>query len=169
MLLIHCEHLSARPETETEFGNRGRGLEPTSRWRRADHIAEPINDVEMYGVAFRLAEPAHCRLAGAAGADRIPIPPRHPCLQYLPVAGDSARPLLKRRAIGDKSLALSVVGVRQQDLDWDRHEVGIAVKGIAVRKGKLRGLDLPMDKIGCRRVKALELKTFQSRELLKCD
>ena len=123
----------------------------------------------MYGVAFGLAEPGHSRLTGAAGANRSPIAPRHPCLQYLPVARDTARPLLKRRAIGDESLALSVVGVRQQDLDWDRHEVGIAVKGIAVCKGKLRGLDLPMDKIGCRRVKALELKTFQNRELLKCD
>src|SRR5207302_900275 len=68
--LLEPEHLAARAEPETEFGNDRRGLQPAARRRRRDHVAGLVDDVEVHGVAGHVAHAAHGRLAGAEPADR---------------------------------------------------------------------------------------------------
>src|SRR4051794_22111870 len=53
--LLQPEHLAARAEREAEVGNDRRGLQPSARWRRREHVAVLVDDVEVAGVAAHLS------------------------------------------------------------------------------------------------------------------
>ena len=134
MALLEPEHLRARAEAEAELRDHRRGLQPAARRRGRDHVAVPVDDVEMHRVA---AHRAHA-LAPARPARRIvvvmvqmrrrsarrrrwPRPRRAAVggarLDRLAEALDRARAQLERGASPMSLRALGVVGVRQQRLD----------------------------------------------------
>src|SRR6266516_5817748 len=71
VIFLEPEHLRAAAEAKTQFRDHRRGLQPAAGWRRRDHVAGLVDDVEMHGVAAHLAEAADGRLARTHGADRL--------------------------------------------------------------------------------------------------
>src|SRR5258708_38232102 len=55
MAFLQPEHLRARAETESEFRNDGRGLQPSAGRRRRAHVAGVIGDGGMPGITAHLA------------------------------------------------------------------------------------------------------------------
>src|SRR5580704_3027199 len=70
MAFLEPKHLRAGAEAEAELRDHWRGLQPAARRRRRNHIAGGIDNIEMHGVAARIAEPADSRLAAAEPAHR---------------------------------------------------------------------------------------------------
>src|SRR5262249_27024049 len=62
MVFLQPEHLPPGAEAESEFRNHRRGLQPAAGGRRGNHVAGPIDDVEMHGIAAHFTEPADRRL-----------------------------------------------------------------------------------------------------------
>ena len=111
MSLLEPEHLAARAEPETEFGNDRRGLQPAARRRRRDHVAGLVDDVEVDGVAGHVAHAAHGRLAGAEPADRGTLALLAPQLEDGAKAFDRSRPKFEGRGVADELAPLGVVGI----------------------------------------------------------
>src|SRR3984885_14189511 len=51
MIFLQPEHLCPAAEAEAEFRYYRRRLQPAARWRRRNHVAGLVDDVEMHGVA----------------------------------------------------------------------------------------------------------------------
>ena len=64
---------------------------------------------------------------------------------------------------------LSIVSVRQQNLDRSFDEVGITVERVSIGECELGCFDLQMDELGAHRIEAVEIESFKQRELLQSD
>ena len=63
----------------------------------------------------------------------------------------------------DQLAPFVVIGIRQQGGDRHLHELGIAVKFLAVGISEFGAFDLGMDEFGAGGIEPVELKTFQQR------
>src|SRR5215469_3683801 len=46
------EHLRSGSQAEAKARNDWRALQPAAAWRRGNHVAEPVGNVEMAGIAW---------------------------------------------------------------------------------------------------------------------
>src|ERR1700755_328573 len=73
VFLFEPELLRARAEAETDLRDHRRRLQPAARWRRRDHVAGLIDNVEVHRIAVDLTEAADGRLAGAQRTDGLAL------------------------------------------------------------------------------------------------
>jgi hypothetical protein len=111
-----------------------------------------VRDVEVHGVAARRLAGAH----GRRGVDEAGKPA-------------AAGPQLLRGLVADECAALVVVCGRQQPVEWDVDEVGIAVERLAVGEGELGALGDGVDVFRGTEAHRLEVEARQQGELLEED
>ncbi|MCY1513454.1 hypothetical protein D9M68_479550 [compost metagenome] len=172
--LFQPEHLRARVQPETQFGDDGRGLEPSAGQRGRDHVAPAVDDVDVRGVA-PLGRSAHIGqrglIGGAAGRGdlRQTLQRVHDTGHLRLEAGHAAGQEVLRRHFADQRAAFVVVGVGQQVLQRHVDEGRIAVIGLAVGKGQLHGFRDPVHEFRAGRAHAGQVHALEQRERLQED
>src|SRR5712672_1038913 len=158
MAFLEYELLRPRAETEAEFGDHGRRLQPAARWRRRHDVAGAVHDVEMHGVAAhgaRLIEHGTTIDFHEARVDHVVMRPGRRAtdsrfsragvryghapaagnahIDPLAVAVDGTWPLFMRGRRTNERTPLRVVGVGQKGLARHFDEIGIAIESVAIR------------------------------------
>ncbi len=152
---VQPEHLAARAQAEAELGNDRRALQPAAAGRGRDHVAVPVDHVEMHGVAGHHSVAAERGLAramagveprdrglahGLRGQARNSFQHRAADQDRAAETRNAAGPDLARRFAADQLAALVGVVLGQQALHRHLDEIRIGVERLAIRERQLEAL-----------------------------
>ena len=165
------EHLAPGRGPEPEARHHRRALQPAAAWGGRHHVAEPVNHVQMAGVAAEpalgqhlLAHPGRrreCVARACSPFDQLRERRQH----RLPAAGP-AGPQLAGGTVADQLPPLVVVLWRQQFPQRDIGELRVAVPGFPVGERQLGALGDRVHKLRSGRVGIVQVEPGQQGQLL---
>ena len=165
--LCEPEHLRSRSQRKTQLRDYGRTLEPSSAWRRRDHVAPAIDDVEMDCVAAMIRQFSERRLSASwSNRRRTRAREREHRLKSRRRYVREPWAQLHRRLFRDQPPALVIVRIAQERRQRYLGERRIAVERLAIGEGEFGAFGHDMHEIRAVGSERVKIESFQESQLL---